>query len=144
MQSALLQTVQTFCQLAGISNHTWNNLPFRNLQHGGRFNLQNMDVIFQLNLIAGSGFLRRKNVVMVKQFDVLLLGQSCKCLHRGAQNRQSPALCLHDPLLGIVVSVVDDPAVAAHRIADDTLHLLPDRFPLQRLQLIGKLFAGIR
>ena len=116
--------MQALRNLTAVLDAAWDNLPFCNLQHGRSLNLDDMDIVFQLDLIACRCLLWREYTVLIEQLNILWIGQGAERLGRGAQNRQSTADRFLHPGLRIVVSVVNDASMLVHGVADDVANLL--------------------
>ena len=103
VDAAGVQLMETVCQRSAVTDAAGDDLPLGDFQHRCRFDLDDMDIVFQLDFVACLSLLRGKDMVLVKEPDVFFLGQGAEGLRRGAQDGQSAALGLLHPVLGIPI-----------------------------------------
>ena len=124
-------------ELALILGGGVEDLMLDHIDHGGRFDVDDLAVLLHVDLVAGEHFLLRVNAVLHHQFDVLGQNIGRQGVGGAAQICKAAARGLLDPRLLIAVAVKDDAAMLDERLAHKVVQRLVEvrRFLEHRVEL---------
>ena len=121
---SLVLAQHRLAELALILGGGVEDLVLDHIDHGGRFDVDDLAVLLHVDLVAGEHFLLRVNAVLHHQFDVLGQNIGRQGVGGAAQIRKTAARSLLDPRLLIAVAVKDDAAMLDERLAHKVVQRL--------------------
>lgn len=126
-------------QLAQIAADGGHDIAPRHLKHGQRLNVEDLAVVFEVDLIARLHLSAGIDMVLGKERHVLVGKVIRQRFGRRAQVQQTAALRLCDPRLVITVALEEDALVLDEHAADERLQIgLKVRAALERISKLLK------
>ena len=132
-----------FAQRFRVPAHCGQKIFVCHVDHRQRLNVQHFHIILQKDLTPRTDFDLRQNLMLRKQFDILLVGIMRQRIRRRDKIRQSAdSRRFFDPRLVIAVSVENDAFMLLDRLTDQAVER--DMEIISALEIIRELTRSCR